>query len=125
MTAASASLTSAVSTSFNIAAGPAAKLVLTTRPSGAPVNSVFATQPVVAIHDAGGNNVTAGTATVTLSITPPPGSANLTCTVNPLAAASGVAAFAGCKIDKKGTNNTLTASSGTLTAAVSAPFNIS
>jgi hypothetical protein len=126
LTATSTALTSAASTSFTITAGTAAKLVFTTQPSGAPANSVFATQPVVTVQDAGGNTVTTSGATVTLSITPPTGSAILTCTgtANGINAVFGVASFTGCKIDKKGTNDTLTATSGTLTTAISAVFNI-
>jgi hypothetical protein len=128
LSAASGTLTAAVSTSFTITAGPAAKLVFTTQPSGAALNGVFATQPVVTVQDAGGNTVTTSTAAVTLTITPPTQSANLICTatvpINTVSAASGVSSFTGCKIDKRGTNDTLTATSGTLTAAVSAVFNI-
>ncbi|MDI3213055.1 hypothetical protein [Arthrobacter sp. AL12] len=123
LTAASGTLTVAASSSFTITAGPAAKLVFTTQPSGAAANSVFATQPVVTVQDAGGNTVTTSGATVTLAITQQQGSPVLTCTANPKTAASGVAAFTGCKISKPGTV-TLTATSGTLTAAVSSLFNI-
>ncbi|HST32977.1 MAG TPA: hypothetical protein VLJ80_05595, partial [Solirubrobacteraceae bacterium] len=59
---------------------------------------------------------------VTLSITTPEG-ATLTCTSNPLAASSGVASFAGCKIDKAGTY-TLTAKDGSLTSATSSSLTI-
>jgi hypothetical protein len=129
LTAASGNLTESVSTSFTITAGPAAKLVFTTQPSGAALNGVFATQPVVTVQDAGGNTVTTSTAAVTLTITPPTQSANLICTatvpINTVSVASGVSSFTGCKIDKKGTNVTLTATSGTLTTAASLPFTIS
>ncbi|MGY2746804.1 beta strand repeat-containing protein [Arthrobacter sp. UYCu723] len=84
LTAATGSLTSAVSTSITVTAGPAAKLAFTTQPSGAAANSVFAAQPVVTIQDAGGNTVTTSTAAVTLSITQPQG-ANLICTASPKA----------------------------------------
>lgn len=124
LTATSGSLTAAGSTNITVAVGPAAKLAFTTQPSGAAANTVFATQPVVAIQDAGGNTVTTSTATITLAITPPAGSDNLTCTPNPKPAVAGVAAFAGCAIDKKRQGVTLTATSGTLTAAISAAFNI-
>jgi hypothetical protein len=128
LTATSGGLTTAASTSFTISAGPAAKLVFTTQPSGGAMNSVFATQPVVTIQDAGGNTVTTSTAPVTLSITPPAASANLICTAtvpaNTVSAISGASSFTGCKIDKRGNNDTLTATSGSLTAAVSAIFNI-
>lgn len=45
-------------------------------------------------------------------------------TANGTNAVLGVATFTGCKIDKKGTNDTLTATATGLTAAVSAIFNI-
>jgi hypothetical protein len=81
----------------------------------------------VAVEDAGGNIVTTDTSSVTLSITANTGTsgASLTCTTNPLAAASGVATFSGCKIDKAGTNYQLHAIDGTLTAADSASFTVS
>jgi hypothetical protein len=60
---------------------------------------------------------------VDLSITTPAG-ATLACTEDPKSAASGVATFAGCRIDKNGTY-TLTAVSSGLTNAVSASFTIS
>jgi signal peptidase I len=122
LTATSGTLTAAVSASFTITAGPAAKLAFTASPSNTTANSVFATQPVVAVQDVGGNTATSSTAPVTLSITTPAG-AVLTCTANPKNAVAGVATFAGCKINKTGTY-TLTATSGTLTAAVSASFTI-
>jgi len=119
-------LTAADSTAFNITVGPAAKLGFTQQPSSSAGGTAFATQPKVAVQDAGGNTVTTDSSTVTLSITPATGTAGaaLTCTTNPLAASSGVAAFAGCKIDKAGTNYQLHAIDGALTAADSATFNI-
>src|SRR5207302_3063571 len=48
----------------------------------------------------------------------------LTCTANPKAAVAGVDTFAACKIDKAGTGYTLTATSGSLTAATSNSFNV-
>ncbi|WP_457965943.1 hypothetical protein M1E17_05320 [Arthrobacter sp. D1-29] len=123
LTATSGSLTSSVSTSITITTGPAAKLAFITSPSSSPVNTVFATQPAVAVQDAGGNAITGSTGPVTLKISSPSGGASLTCTSNPKNAVSGVATFAGCRISKTGTR-TLTATSGTLTAGTSASFNI-
>jgi signal peptidase I len=120
LTATSGILTSAVSASFTITSGPAAKLAFTTSPSSSTGGTVFATQPVVAVQDAGGNPVASSTASVTLSITTPAG-AVLTCTTNPANAVSGVATFAGCKIDNPGTYTLTVAASG-LTSAVSASF---
>jgi hypothetical protein len=72
------------------------------------------------VQDAGGNTVTTSSAPVTLTT---PAGATLTCTTNPKSASSGVATFAGCKIDKVGTY-TLTATSGSLAPATSASFTI-
>ncbi|MBT2531025.1 hypothetical protein J7E83_02580 [Arthrobacter sp. ISL-48] len=123
LTAASGSLTNAVSTSITVTIGPAAKLGFTTSPTDTQVNTVLAVQPVVAVQDAGGNTITTSTAPITLKITAPSGGANLTCTTNPKSASSGIASFPGCKISKTGTR-TLTATSGTLAAGVSSSFNI-
>ncbi|ASD22324.1 hypothetical protein B7495_09685 [Cryobacterium sp. LW097] len=120
LTATAAGLTAAVSGSVAISAGPAARLVFTTSPSGSTGGRAFGTQPVVAVRDAGGNAV-ATTMPVTLAITTAAG-ATLACSANP-ATGTGTVAFAGCSIGRAGTY-TLTASSGTLTAAVSASFTI-
>ncbi len=119
LTATSGTLTAAVSTSVRITVGPAVALTFTAAPSTNRVASTFTTQPVVAIVDAGGNT-TSSTAGVTLSITTPAG-ATLSCTSNPRAAVSGVATFAGCRIDRAGTYS-LTAVSGTFVRGVSASF---
>lgn len=102
--------------------GPATKLAFTASPSNTVRNTFFATQPVVAIQDAGGNTRTASSGAVTLSITTPAG-ATLTCTTNPRNTASGVATFAGCRINRPGTY-TLTATASGLTNAVSTSFAI-
>jgi signal peptidase I len=121
LTATSSGLTTAVSASFTIF-GPATKLAFTTNPSGSTGGVPFATQPVVAVQDAGGNTVATSTASVTLSITTPAG-ATLTCTANPKSAVSGLATFSGCSINKPGTY-TLTATSGVLTAAISTSLTV-
>jgi signal peptidase I len=123
LTATASGLTSAVSTSFTIAAGPASRLVFTSSPSNALSSSAFTTQPVVTMLDTFGNTVTTSTAAVTLAITTP-GGATLTCTANPKNAVAGVAAFAGCRVDKAG-SYTLTASAAGLTSVASSSFTIS
>ncbi|HEY7421236.1 MAG TPA: hypothetical protein VH541_04420, partial [Gaiellaceae bacterium] len=82
--------------------------------------------PKVAIQDALGNTVTSSTAPVTLTITAGTGTAGaaLTCTANPKAAVSGVAAFGACKINLAGSAYTLTATSTGLATVISNPFNI-
>ncbi len=121
-------LTSATQ-SLTVTVGTATKLGFTTQPNNATVTQPFATQPVVAVQDAGGNTVTTGansTATITLSIGTNPGGGTLTCTGgNSKAAVAGVATFAGCKIDKTGTGYTLVATASGLTAATSTAFNVS
>jgi hypothetical protein len=120
---------SVTSSAFNITLGPAAKLAFFTQPSGGAPNTAFATQPRVEVQDAGGNRRTSGggsAAPITLSIVPGTGTAGaaLTCTTNPLAASAGLATFANCRINLAGTNYRLRATSGTLTAADSDPFDI-
>ena len=127
LTATDGSLSSAVSSPFTVAVGPATQLAITQQPAGATGGTAFATQPKVAVEDAGGNTVTTDTSSVTLAITSGTGAAGATlgCTGgNSLAAAAGVATFSGCKIDKNGINYTLTATDGTLTSAVTTAFSV-
>jgi trimeric autotransporter adhesin len=124
LTATAGSLTSATSAAFNITVGPAAKLAFSQQPAGAFTGVAFTTQPRVAIQDAGGNVVTTATSNVTLAIGANPGSGTLSCTANPVAASAGVASFSGCRINNAGNGYTLTATSGSLTPATSAPFNV-
>ena len=58
----------------------------------------------MSVEDANGNLVTSDSSSVMLAITTLTGTpgATLTCTVNPKAAVSGVAAFAGCGINLAG-----------------------
>jgi hypothetical protein len=126
LVASSSGLTSATSSTFNVTVGAAAKLGFTQQPSGGTAGVAWTTQPKVAIQDALGNTVTTSTASVTLAITSGTGTSGavLTCTTNPRAAVSGVATFAGCKIDRAGTGYTLTATAAGLTGAVSNAFNV-
>jgi hypothetical protein len=124
LTATSTGLTSAASASFTITVGLATQLAFTASPSDSTVDIAFAIQPRVTVLDAGGNTVTTTAASVTLVITPPGNGAVLTCTQNPRSASAGVAIFAGCKINLAGTYR-LTATSSSLTAAVSTSFTIS
>src|SRR5208337_4411925 len=115
LTATSTGLTSATSNAFNITVGAAAQLAFTTQPGGGGVNTAWTQQPAVTVEDAGGNTVTSSSASITLAIGTNPGGGTLTCTANPLAASSGVATFAGCRINNSGIGYTLTATSGALT----------
>jgi trimeric autotransporter adhesin len=126
LTLSSTGLTSAVSNTFNVTVGAAAKVAFTQQPNGGAAGAVWSTQPKVTIQDAFGNTVTTSSANVTLTITSHTGTSGavLTCTANPKAAASGIAAFAGCKINTAGSGYTLTATAAGLTSAVSSAFNI-
>ncbi|MDQ1466252.1 MAG: trimeric autotransporter adhesin, partial [Actinomycetota bacterium] len=124
LTASAAGLTHAVSSSVTITVGAATQLQFVTQADNALGGVAFATQPAVAVQDAGGNTVTGNTSTVTLALTVP-GAATLACTTaNSRAAVAGVATFSGCKIDKTNTY-TLTATDAGLTSAVSSDVVIS
>ena len=119
---------SAPSSSFNVTLGPAAKLAFTTQPGNGTATFAFTQQPTVTVEDAGGNIATGDTSTVRLAITAGTpaqgGPGTLSCTSNPKAASSGVAAYTGCAITTAGRGYTLTATDGALTSAVSTTFNI-
>ena len=126
LTASATGLTSAISGTFNVNPGAAVQLGFTQQPSGGTGGVAWATQPKVAIQDALGNTVTTSSATVTLTITTGTGNPAgvLTCTANPKATASGLATFAGCKIDLAGTAYSLTATAAGLTTTISSVFNV-
>jgi hypothetical protein len=111
----------ATSTAVVVTAGAAVKLAFTTQP-GDSTGGVAFTQPVVALQDLGGNAVTTGIqSAVHLAITGTPAAGvALTCTpgTNDITTVAGVATFVGCAINTAG-SYTLTATDGTLTAAVS------
>jgi hypothetical protein len=123
---ASGSFTGAISTSFTITVGAASKLAFTTSPGNSTGGTQFSVQPIVTLQDAGGNTAASDTSGVSLAITSGTGTAGatLTCTSNPLAASGGVSAFSTCRVDKAGSNYTLTATDGSLTTAVSAAFTV-
>ncbi len=99
-------------------ASTARKLAFTTQPSATSTGGdAFVRQPVVKLQDASGATVPTDTSAVTLHITAA-GQQTFACTSNPKSAVAGVATFAGCNVDSPG-SYTLTATDGTLTAAVS------
>ena len=129
LVASSPGLTGVTSNSFNITLGAATKLAFFTQPSGGAPGTAFATQPLVEVQDAGGNRRTAnpgGNASITLGIVSGSGTggAALTCTANPVSASSGLATFAGCRINLAGTGYRLQATSSGLTTAESDPFDV-
>jgi hypothetical protein len=129
LSATSTGLTTATSSNFNITPGPATKLAFTTQPGGTITGgTAFPTQPVVTVEDALGNTVTTSSLSITLTITAGTptsgGPGTLTCTTDPLNASSGVATFAGCRINTTGTGYQLHAAATGVTAADSSAFNV-
>ena len=127
LSATDGSLTPATSSGFTIAVGAATKLAITTQPVGGVAEGVnLATQPVVSVEDANGNVVSTDSSSVTLTKASGPGAGAFACTTNPLAASSGVATFAGCKITGTAAagSYTLTATDGALTSATTSSFTI-
>jgi hypothetical protein len=126
LTATDGSLTTADSSAFTVSVGQAAKLTFTTQPGGTITGgTAFATQPVVAVQDAGGNTVTGNSSQVSLAIKGGTGTSGATLSCAPVNAVSGLATFSGCKIDKSGSGYVLTATDGSLTTADSSAFTVS
>src|SRR5207247_2590516 len=103
--------------------GPAAKLALTTQPSGSAQNAIaFAQQPVVQLQDAAGNNVSQVNVAVTPAIAS--GGGTLAPVTAVLTSASGAAAFSGLTITGTVGPRTLSFTSGTLTGITSNPVTV-
>ena len=124
LSAGSPNLSSATSASFTISAsgsGPSpAQLVFLQQPSNAVTGATISPAVQVAIQDANGNTVTAATNPVTLALVGGNGLGG-TLTVTPR---NGIATFSDLSVSTAGTGYTLSATSPTLTSAVSAAFNI-
>ena len=116
---------SPASTQTSAVTNPAVKLVFTTQPSGGVAGTPFDTQPVVAAQDSEGNVVTGYRTPLALTITTGSGinEARLLGGTT-LDFKNGKVDFKSLTIDKAGAGYTLTASSGNLISAVSAPFTI-
>jgi hypothetical protein len=125
LTFTSGSLAEVVSAQVNITPAPATQLVVTVQPGGGVAGVALATQPVIEARSSGGALDTAFTGGVTASITPATGTAGAqlfgTLTVN---AVAGIATFTDLEIDLAGTGYTLTFTSGGLTPAASAAFDV-
>jgi RHS repeat-associated protein len=118
---------SAVSAPFAVTIGAAEQLLFVSQPSGGTAGAVWATQPSVAVADAGGNALTSTSSSITLSLTPGTGTsgATLSCVANPVPASTGAATFSGCSVDRAAGGYSLTAndSKDGLTAE-SQPFSV-
>ncbi|MBK6404036.1 MAG: IPTL-CTERM sorting domain-containing protein [Holophagales bacterium] len=121
LTAAGAGLTSAVSSSFTITAGPASQLAYVQPPTPTAPGATITPAVTVQLQDAAGNPVSFGGTTITLSLTS--GNGTLSGTTSQPTNASGLATFADLSIDLAG-SKVLTAASAGLTSAVSSAFSI-
>jgi hypothetical protein len=116
---------SSVSSATQVNKGTAVKLVFTVQPAGGTAGSAFDTQPLIAVEDAGGKVVTGYRGTLSLTITPGSGSAEARMLGGTTTSfKNGTVDFKTLSIDKAGVGYTLTASSGNLESAISAPFTI-
>lgn len=118
LTASASGVSSAVSSSFNIAIGAPNRVVFSVQPGGGTAGVAWLQQPTVLVQDAGGNTVTASAATINLAVTT--GSGSLFGTAS-RSAVAGVAAFTGLSMQSAGSDKVVTATSTGLTSAVSTP----
>jgi len=105
------------------APAPATKLAFLAQPTSSELGAPIAPAVRVAIQDASGATVDSATGTVTVAIGANPGGGTLSGTTT-VAAVNGIAVFADLRIDRMATGFTLAATSGTLTGAASAAFDI-
>ncbi|HEY5112442.1 MAG TPA: prepilin-type N-terminal cleavage/methylation domain-containing protein, partial [Acidimicrobiales bacterium] len=124
LTAADGSLSSATSSAFTVSTGIPTQLVFSTQPGNSTGSSTLSTQPVVNVEDAYGFLVTPDNSTVSLAITPSTGSSGAALSGCAQTESSGVVTFSGCAVSLAGNGYTLTASDGSLTAAISTSFNV-
>jgi len=106
--------------------GVAAALVFTGQPTNTAASATINAGSggvVVTAHDAVGNTATDFSGNVTVAIATNPGGGTLSGTLT-LAAVAGIATFSDLSIDQSGTGYTLQATSGGLTSAPSATFDI-
>src|SRR5437773_2656386 len=124
LTAGAGGLSGGTSSDFSIAPGPATQLAFTVQPVTTTAGHQIAPAVQLSALDALGNVVPSFTGDVTVALggTNPSGG-TLTGTTS-VAAANGVAIFYALSLDKSGTGYTLTATASGLSAATSAPFDI-
>src|SRR3989442_1094552 len=124
LTATASGLSAATSAPFDINPGPATHLVFTVQPANATAGATFTPAVQASAQDASGNTVPSFTGQVTVALggtNPSGGTLAGTTTVT---AADGVATFYALSLDKSGTGYTLTATASGLSAATSAPFDV-
>jgi hypothetical protein len=129
LSATSSGLSSAASAPFTVSAPAMPALQFQAQPEAGVAGAALTPEPAVQVVDSSGNTMTTGpssTAPVTLAIATNPGGGTLSCSGGlTVAAVAGVATFAGCSISAAGADYVLSAASGGLSSARSAPFTVS
>ncbi|MDH5284910.1 MAG: Ig-like domain repeat protein, partial [Gemmatimonadota bacterium] len=118
LTATSGGLATATSASFSITPAAASQLVFTAQPSDVVAGSVMVPPVQVTVRDGFGNTVATPITSISLTLSPNPGSISGTTTTS---TAAGVATFSNLSVSTVGSGYTLTANGGGL-QAVSAAF---
>ena len=113
----------ALSQSFNITAGPPAKLVMQTQPTNTVAGSTITPAVKVAVEDAAGNLVTTVTTAVSLALAANPGASTLAGTLTK-STVGGVASFNDLSLNHIAFGYTLSATATGLIGATTTSFNI-
>ncbi len=120
-------LATAVSSSFDITAGPPAALSFSSQPSGVVMNNPIAPAITVRLNDAQGNLDASGSAVVSMALSSgcanASGTAHLSGTLSQTAS-GGVATFADLSIDRATSGCTLVATASGYAGVFSAPFDV-
>jgi hypothetical protein len=114
----------AASAAYVITISPPTRLAFVVQPSNAGTGAPITPAVQVAVEDANGNTVTSATSAVTIALANNPGEYGTLAGTTTVNAVNGVATFSNLSIAFLGNGYTLTATSGALTAATSAAFNI-
>src|SRR5438094_244463 len=124
LTAGAGGLSGGTSSDFSIAPGPATQLAFTVQPVTTTAGHQIAPAVQLSALDALGNVVPSFTGDVTVALGGTNPSGGTLSGTTSVAAANGVAIFYALSLDKSGTGYTLTATASGLSAATSAPFDI-
>ena len=116
-------LTGVSSSSFDVTAGSAARLVIGAVPSSVDAGLAIAPSITATATDAAGNTVTSFTGSVAIALGTNPGGATLSGTLTRTAVA-GVATFNDLSLNRSGVGYTLVASTTGLSAGTSAAFSV-
>jgi alpha-tubulin suppressor-like RCC1 family protein len=116
-------LASATSSPFDMIVGPPNRLAFTVQPRTTPPGTAISPAVAVTVQDIGGNTVTAGNVSITMSIGANAGGGTLSGTTT-VAAVNGVATFTDLSIDNSGERYQLQAAASDLTSVTSVAFSV-